>query len=353
VETTESTPGKPDLSGNVRAADIMTAPVVSIAPDTPVPEIAALLLEKHISAVPVVDGGGVPIGMVSEGDLVGRAEPERLARMDWWLGVAAGRAKLPEGLADARRPAQDVMASPVVTVGEDTDAGEIARLFAIHRIKRVPVLKDGRMVGIVSRANLLRVVAAGHPAGHTAEAEKPHRTILGALLGDYHLPAWETVAGIRARKAGQDLPGPKEEPRFAAEDFRTLERDHKQGEAAHREAARREAALQRRQRLAGLIDAHISDEGWRQLMHRAREAAEAGEKACLLMRFPSQLCIDGGRTINIADPGWPASLRGRPAEVYLRWERELKPRGFAMTAQVLEFPGGEPGDIGLFLGWGE
>ncbi len=72
-----------------------------------------------------------------------------------------------------------------------------------------------------------------------------------------------------------------------------------------------------------------------------------------MLRFPNQLCIDGGRAINVAGHDWPATLRGTPAEIYLRWERDLKPRGFALSARVLEFPNGKPGDVGLFLIWGE
>jgi len=97
----------------------------------------------------------------------------------------------------------------------------------------------------------------------------------------------------------------------------------------------------------------VSDETWQGLLHRARQAAEAGEKECLLLRFPNELCTDGGRAIDVAEESWPTTLRGEAAELYLRWERELKRRGFRLSAGVLEYPGGMPGDIGLFLAWGE
>ena len=77
------------------------------------------------------------------------------------------------------------------------------------------------------------------------------------------------------------------------------------------------------------------------------------DKECLLLRFPNELCTDGGRAIDVMEEAWPATLRGEAAELYLRWERELKPRGFRLAARVLEYPGGMPGDIGLFLVWGE
>jgi len=77
-----------------------------------------------------------------------------------------------------------------------------------------------------------------------------------------------------------------------------------------------------------------------------------GETEFLLLRFPSQLCSDSGRAINVPDPDWPETLRGEAAEMYLRWERDLRPRGFHLTARVIDYPGGMPGDVGLYLVWG-
>ena len=88
------------------------------------------------------------------------------------------------------------------------------------------------------------------------------------------------------------------------------------------------------------------------MLHKAREAAQHGQKEFMLLRFPHDLCSDGGRAVNVPEPDWPKTLRGEAAEVYLRWERELKDRGFRLAARVLDFPGGFPGDIGLFLVWG-
>jgi len=72
----------------------------------------------------------------------------------------------------------------------------------------------------------------------------------------------------------------------------------------------------------------------------------------MLLRLPSQLCSDGDRAVNAPRADWPKTLRGEAAEIYLRWERDLKPHGFGISARVLDFPGGMPGDIGLFLVWG-
>jgi hypothetical protein len=132
-----------------------------------------------------------------------------------------------------------------------------------------------------------------------------------------------------------------------------LVRDHQRGEAQHREQARRAAAEQRQQAVKELIDHHIGDESWRAMLHNACQAAERGQTEFMLLRFPAQLCSDRGRAINAMDSDWPATLRGEAAELYLRWEHELKPNGFHLAARVLDYPDGMPGDVGLFLAWGE
>jgi CBS domain-containing protein len=146
----------------MNARDVMTRDVVSVASDTPMRKIAALLVEKRISGVPVIDGRGTPIGMVSEGDLIGRSEAEREAPQDWWLTtLAEGEAVNPEFLASLSYPtARDMMSAPAISIDEKTSLGEIAGILTEHRIKRVPVVRDGRIVGIVSRADLVRALAA-------------------------------------------------------------------------------------------------------------------------------------------------------------------------------------------------
>jgi len=141
----------------------MTSAVISVSPDTPIGRVANMLCTHGISAVPVVDHAGVPIGMLSEGDLIGRNEADREARRDWWLTLLAeGETLNADFLASLHAPersARDVMTTPVVTVDEKTEVLEVARLLTTHRIKRVPVLRDGRIAGIVSRADLVRTLA--------------------------------------------------------------------------------------------------------------------------------------------------------------------------------------------------
>jgi len=143
------------------ARDVMTSPVLTVRPDVPVQEVARLLLERHISAVPVVDDAGALLGVVSEGDLMRRPESGTERHPSWWLSLLSD----PED--DARQyvkshglRAGDVMTRRVVSVGEDAPLHEIAELLERHRIKRVPVVRDGRVVGIVSRANLLQALVA-------------------------------------------------------------------------------------------------------------------------------------------------------------------------------------------------
>jgi CBS domain-containing protein len=146
----------------MNARDVMTKAVVSVHPDTPVREIARLLLDKGISAVPVVDNNATPIGIVSEGDLIRRDQAAREARRKWWLEILAeGEQLSPEFLAwlnSQKRAARAIMSAPVITVSEDTEVDEIARLLVAHQIKRVPVVRDGRLVGIVAREDLLRTL---------------------------------------------------------------------------------------------------------------------------------------------------------------------------------------------------
>ena len=114
------------------------------------------------------------------------------------------------------------------------------------------------------------------------------------------------------------------------------------------EIARRTA---REARVAEMREERLDDDAWRLRLERALEAAARGEKEYLLLRFPSELCADGGRMINAPDPEWPTSLRGPAADIHARWHEELRSRGFGLTARILEFPGGFPGDAGLFLTW--
>ena len=117
----------------MNAREVMTSPVISATANAPVRDIAQLLLKNHISAVPILDYTGAPIGMVSEGDLIGR----RNAQREWWLALLAEgeSSSVPisfPGYVAPSASAIEIMSKPVVTVGEDTDAAEIARVCLLH-----------------------------------------------------------------------------------------------------------------------------------------------------------------------------------------------------------------------------
>jgi hypothetical protein len=95
------------------------------------------------------------------------------------------------------------------------------------------------------------------------------------------------------------------------------------------------------------------DEIMERVMLLCRNAAKSGHTHVLAFRFPSDLCTDGGRAINNSEPGWETSLAGRPKQAYDFWAKHLKPLGFKLGAEVLDYPGGMPGDIGFILNWRE
>ena len=188
----------------MRASELMTTDVASVLPEASRQEIARLLVARGISAVPVVDSNGTPLGMVSEGDLIRRGEPERQQRRDWWLEMLAEGETLSEDyvrqLGGREATARDLMsAPPLVMVEEGTDSPEIAALLIAHRIKRVPVVRDGRLVGIVSRADLLRAIAPAvrQPGSGPRQGpdRPPHRRRVVAAA------AAPSARGRRARRA--------------------------------------------------------------------------------------------------------------------------------------------------------
>ena len=156
----------------MRAKDVMTSTVVTVGPETTVPEIARLLIERQISAVPVVDDAGQVLGIVSEGDLMRRVETADERHRSWWLKLFSGAPDdAVEYVKTHGRHAGEVMTRHVTTVEEDTPLHEIAALLEAKRIKRVPVVREGRLVGIVSRANLLQGLAARREAAPVPGAD--------------------------------------------------------------------------------------------------------------------------------------------------------------------------------------
>ena len=151
----------------MQAKDIMTTDVVTVGPAAEAAEVARLMLQRRISAVPVVDGKRRVLGIISEGDLIRRAEGGAELRRSRWLVLLADRTA--EFIKAYGTRAKDLMTRDVITVPEEATLAEIAQVLEAHRIKRVLVVRNGRLVGIVSRADVLRGLASLSPA----RAERP------------------------------------------------------------------------------------------------------------------------------------------------------------------------------------
>jgi CBS domain-containing protein len=144
----------------MHAADIMTPDVIAVDADTPLDQVVALMLENGISGVPVVDHGNL-VGIISEGDLLRRVELGTQPRRSHLLEALSSATSLAADYARTHgRKASDVMTTDVIAVADATPIAAIAELMETRQIKRVPVVRDGKLVGIVSRANLLHALAA-------------------------------------------------------------------------------------------------------------------------------------------------------------------------------------------------
>lgn len=144
----------------MNAADVMTPDVITVEADTPLEQVIALMLEHRISGVPVMQDDAV-IGIISEGDLIRRVELGSAPRRSHLLEAFAGTGSLAADYARTHgRKASEVMTKDVVMVADTMPVADIAKVLESRRIKRVPVVRDGKLAGIVSRANLLRALAS-------------------------------------------------------------------------------------------------------------------------------------------------------------------------------------------------
>lgn len=179
----------------MKAADIMTGQVVTIGADAPITKAVELMLQNHISGLPVVDSQNRVVGMVTEGDFLRRTETgtevRRLRWVEFLLGPGRG-AK--EYVRTHARLVAEVMTSEVVCVTEGTPVAEVVRFMEKRRIKRVPVVRHRKIVGIISRANLLRalagIIAEVQP---TAESDSAIRK---RILAELEKQSWAPRVGV-------------------------------------------------------------------------------------------------------------------------------------------------------------
>jgi CBS domain-containing protein len=176
----------------MQARDIMTTRAVTVSPDTTVSEVARTLLAHNIGAVPVVDDRGLVVGIVSESDLLRRPETGTLRRRGW-PAYFEGPATLAQEYARLHGSrARDVMTKPVQSVPPDADLLDIVDLMEKRRIRRVLVVEDGELLGIVCRSDLLRGMLASREKAATSEDD---RAIRAMLLDELREQPWCTIAG--------------------------------------------------------------------------------------------------------------------------------------------------------------
>lgn len=175
----------------MKARDVMTSPVITVAPETTVQEVAALLCERRIGALPVVQDGRL-VGIMRETDLVRRHEigTDGCPRTgSWWLRLFSAEPSMRDYVRSHARHARDVMTRDVPTVTPETPVAEIARLLEGRGIGRAPVVDAGKLVGIVSRANLVQALAT-RAAAPAAAAAADDETIRAALLAELERQPW-------------------------------------------------------------------------------------------------------------------------------------------------------------------
>ena len=181
----------------MKVRDVMTSDVVSVGPDASIDEAVQLMLQRRISGLPVIDHTGELVGVVTEGDFLRRTETSTQRQRSRWIEFFTGPGRLAsEYVQTSGRKVHQVMTTDVQTATEDTALEEIVRLMEQRRIKRVPILRGQKLVGIVSRANLLRALAnVAHEIPPTRPADA---VIRERLLAELRKQKWAPVGTIDA-----------------------------------------------------------------------------------------------------------------------------------------------------------
>lgn len=211
----------------MKASDVMTSRVVSVKADASIMTAIRLMLQNHISGLPVTGLEGELVGIVTEGDFLRRGEIGTQRRRSGWLEFLIGPSRWADEYVRARGcKVAEVMTPEVITITDDAPLDEAVTLMERHRIKRLPVVRDGRVVGIVSRANIMHAlvslaVKAKSPVATTdasiranilAECDKqPWQPLLNVVVRDHVVHLWGTLTDERERRAlvvlAQNVPG--------------------------------------------------------------------------------------------------------------------------------------------------
>ena len=201
----------------MKVRDVMVSPVITVKPSSSVKEVAKTLIERRISAVPVVDDDGKLVGIISEGDLLHRSEAGTERRHSWWLrGLIGEYALASEYIKAHSQNVADVMTTNVITTAPDTPVHAVAALLEKNSIKRVPVVENGQLVGIVSRANLIQALVSGgkgleSPLSDTAIRDSllaklkgqpwVHTSLLNITVNGGNVDLWGIASSETERKA--------------------------------------------------------------------------------------------------------------------------------------------------------
>jgi len=179
----------------MKASEIMTPDVISADPDATVLQAARYMLQHHISGLPVIDKTGALVGILSEGDFLRRRETHTDRRPSRWLEFLMGPGKLAAEYTHTHgSKVSEVMTTKMHTISEDTPLEKIVEMMERYRIKRVPVLRGKKVVGIVTRANLMHTMvslARGEPKAATSDA-----AIRQELLSELKSEKWALASMI-------------------------------------------------------------------------------------------------------------------------------------------------------------
>jgi CBS domain-containing protein len=184
----------------MNVADVMTRHVISVAPDATVETAARQMLERGISGLMVVDAKGELAGVVTEGDLLRRDEIGTVRHRPWWLRMllSPGRQAADFTRAHGRR-VKDVMTQDVITVSADAPLEEVVEAMERHRIKRVPVTENNRVIGVVSRSDLMRALVVAER--HDRPVATNDRSIRAAILDALDKQSWTPMTTLNVTVA--------------------------------------------------------------------------------------------------------------------------------------------------------
>jgi CBS domain-containing protein len=179
----------------VKALDVMTRRVISTNPETSIVDAIRLMITNHISGLPVLDREGKLVGMVSEGDFLRRAELATERHRSVWFDAIFGPAQSATEFIHAHGlKVEEVMSRNPAFVAEDASLEEVVHLMETRRIRRLPVLRGGRVVGILSRANLLRALLSLHRA--TPATSMDDASVRDRILSDIEEQSWSVGAEV-------------------------------------------------------------------------------------------------------------------------------------------------------------